>query len=94
MSELPQIVEILVKHPVEGVGVTDLAKRVATSKGTAYRRLQDLVEAGWAEKTAAETYVLSLKFGQLAETIRKGYLAHADMIQRRLSELEATPAAR
>ena len=93
MSELPIIVEILTKHPVDGVGVTEVAKRTGLSKGTAFRRLHDLVEAGWAEQTEAEAYILSVRFGELAESIRKGYLARADMITRRLAAIDAVKPA-
>jgi DNA-binding IclR family transcriptional regulator len=92
MTEHTGIIEMLAKEPVDGIGVSDLAGRLKVSKATAYRRLQDLVEAGWCEQTPSGTYALSMKFGELAETVRKGYLAKADIITQRLGKLDAVTA--
>ncbi len=93
MTEHTQIVEILALEPVDGVGVTDLAKRIGKDKSTTHRRLADLVEAGWCEQTATGNYILSAKFAAIAESIRKGLVARGDMIVRRLSQMDATQAA-
>jgi len=88
-TEVFEIMELLAKHPVDGVGVTDLTGRLSSSKGTVHRRLQLLVDVGWAEENAHHRYVPSSRFGALAESIRKGLIARGDMIARRLEEMNS-----
>ena len=91
-NEVVRAVELLAMEAVDGVGVTDLSRRLGVTKAKAYRTLQDLLEGGWCEQTKTERYVLSRPFGELAERIRKSYLAQADAISQRLERMNEVPA--
>lgn len=88
-NDVVAIMEILAQEAVAGAGPTELAKRLGMDKATVYRRLSELVESGWLERVEGGNYVPSIQFGRVAETVRKSYIAHADVITRRLAALDA-----
>lgn len=92
-NDVVAIMELLAKEAVRGAGPTEIGKRLGMDKATCYRRLSELVEAGWLERAEGGNYVPSVAFGQCAEAVRKSYLAHADIITKRLAALDATPQA-
>ena len=59
------IIELLAVEP-DGIGVSDIARRLALNKSTAHRILNAITERGYLEKTAEGTYSLGIQFVELA----------------------------
>jgi DNA-binding IclR family transcriptional regulator len=66
-------------------GVSELARRTATARGTTYQRLQTLVAAGWVEAVGEGKYRLTLR----ALIVGNAVLEQADLGSRILPTLTA-----
>jgi DNA-binding IclR family transcriptional regulator len=69
-------------------GVSDLARRTDTARGTTYQRLQTLVAAGWVEPVGGGTYRLTLQ----ALVVGNAVLEQADLGSRILPTLTSLAA--
>jgi IclR family acetate operon transcriptional repressor len=69
-------------------GVSDLARRTETARGTTYQRLQTLVAAGWVEAVGQGKYRLTLR----ALIVGNAVLEQADLGSRILPTLTALAA--
>src|SRR5437763_17151168 len=70
------------------VGVSELARRTDTARGTTYQRLQTLVAAGWVEAVGAGKYRLTMR----ALIVGNAVLEQADLGSRILPTLTALAA--
>lgn len=65
------IIELLAIEP-DGLGVSDVARRLALNKSTAHRILNAITERGYLEKTVEGTYSLGIQFVELASSKLSG----------------------
>lgn len=61
------IIELLAVEP-QGLGVSDVARRLSLNKSTVHRILNAVAERGYLEKTAGGIYRLSMQFVELTST--------------------------
>lgn len=65
------IVELLAFEP-DGLGVSDIARRLALNKSTVHRILNAITERGYLEKTTEGIYSLGIQFVELASSKLSG----------------------
>lgn len=65
-------IDVLVGHEVDGIGAKDVAALTGTNNATAFRDLQNLQIAGWAEQLEDGGWRISVNAAKMLRRINDG----------------------